>query len=69
MVYNITPYLEFHPGGEDELMRGAGIDGTKLFDEVRGRSKSSMILKMEIGDHFCQTSPREKHIILNEIFV
>ncbi|KAF8485954.1 cytochrome b5 [Russula ochroleuca] len=29
-VYNITPYLDFHPGGE-ELMRVAGRDGTKLF--------------------------------------
>jgi cytochrome b involved in lipid metabolism len=32
-VYNITPYLEFHPGGEKELMRVAGRDGTKLFGE------------------------------------
>ena len=33
-VYNLTPYLEFHPGGIDELMRGAGKDSTQLFDEV-----------------------------------
>jgi len=32
-VYNITPYLSFHPGGERELMRAAGRDGTKLFGE------------------------------------
>ncbi|CAO1621295.1 unnamed protein product [Sympodiomycopsis kandeliae] len=31
MVYNMTPYLEFHPGGEKELMRVAGRDGTRLF--------------------------------------
>ncbi|EPQ28489.1 uncharacterized protein PFL1_03792 [Pseudozyma flocculosa PF-1] len=30
-VYNITPYLRFHPGGEDDLLRVAGRDGTRLF--------------------------------------
>jgi len=30
-VYNMTPYLPFHPGGEKEMMRVAGRDGTKLF--------------------------------------
>ncbi|TVY19488.1 Cytochrome b5 reductase 4 [Lachnellula arida] len=33
-VYNITPYLPYHPGGEAELMRCAGKDGTRLFGEV-----------------------------------
>jgi cytochrome b involved in lipid metabolism len=33
-VYNITPYMPFHPGGEPELLRCAGRDGTKLFGEI-----------------------------------
>ena len=33
-VYNISPYLPFHPGGEPELLRCAGRDGTKLFGEI-----------------------------------
>ncbi len=33
-VYNLTYYMKFHPGGKSELMRGAGIDCTILFDEV-----------------------------------
>jgi cytochrome b involved in lipid metabolism len=33
-VYNMTPYAPFHPGGEPELLRGAGRDGTRLFGEV-----------------------------------
>ncbi|KAG0366056.1 hypothetical protein BC939DRAFT_451772 [Gamsiella multidivaricata] len=31
-VYNITPYLPFHPGGEKEILRCAGRDGTRLFN-------------------------------------
>ncbi|KAK4694965.1 hypothetical protein P7C71_g2692, partial [Lecanoromycetidae sp. Uapishka_2] len=35
-VYNLTPYMKFHPGGVDQLMRGAGKEkeGEKLFNEV-----------------------------------
>ncbi|KAL3465475.1 hypothetical protein BJX64DRAFT_252483 [Aspergillus heterothallicus] len=33
-VYNITPYLPFHPGGKGELLRGAGKDSGKLFLEI-----------------------------------
>ncbi|KAK3989721.1 hypothetical protein QBC44DRAFT_80973 [Cladorrhinum sp. PSN332] len=33
-VYNLSPYLPFHPGGEPELLRCAGRDGTQLFGEI-----------------------------------
>lgn len=33
-VYNVTQYMDFHPGGGDELIRGIGTDATKLFSEV-----------------------------------
>ena len=32
-VYNLTPYLPYHPGGIDILMPTAGNDATVLFDE------------------------------------
>ncbi|XP_055342178.1 cytochrome b5 reductase 4-like isoform X2 [Paramacrobiotus metropolitanus] len=32
-VYNITKYLDYHPGGIDILMDEAGKEATKLFDE------------------------------------
>lgn len=35
-VYNLTPYLNFHPGGVGELLRGAGKaeEGERLFKEI-----------------------------------
>lgn len=30
-VYNLTRYMRYHPGGEQQLMLCAGRDGTKLF--------------------------------------
>jgi cytochrome b involved in lipid metabolism len=44
-VYNTTPYLAFHPGGEKELMRIAGRDGTRLFCTCRvGRFQKPRLL-------------------------
>ncbi|XP_065650080.1 cytochrome b5 reductase 4 isoform X5 [Hydra vulgaris] len=49
-VYNITPYLEFHPGGIDELMKSAGIDATTIFDQVhRWVNIESMLAKCYLG--------------------
>lgn len=32
-VYNISPYMKFHPGGVDMLMKAAGKDSTALFNK------------------------------------
>lgn len=33
-VYNISAYLDFHPGGREELLKGAGRKSDGLFAEV-----------------------------------
>lgn len=33
-VYDVTYYLEFHPGGINEIMRAAGTDATYLFNDI-----------------------------------
>ncbi|XP_060778127.1 cytochrome b5 reductase 4 [Neoarius graeffei] len=50
MVYNVSAYMDFHPGGEDELMKAAGIDGTDLFDQVhRWVNYESMLKECLVG--------------------
>ena len=33
-VYDVTPYIPFHPGGDEILMRGAGCDATQLYNAI-----------------------------------
>uniref|UniRef100_A0A8D0L4I6 Cytochrome b5 reductase 4 n=1 Tax=Sphenodon punctatus TaxID=8508 RepID=A0A8D0L4I6_SPHPU len=50
LVYNVSPYVEYHPGGEDELMKAAGADGTDLFEEVhRWVNYESMLKECFVG--------------------
>ncbi len=47
-VYNITQYLDYHPGGVDEIMKGAGIDATALFQEIHSWvNKNDLLGKKE----------------------
>ncbi|XP_071455196.1 cytochrome b5 reductase 4 [Hetaerina americana] len=49
-VFNITDYLDFHPGGPEELLRGVGMDATKLFNEVHPWvNVESMLQKCLVG--------------------
>lgn len=49
-VYDVTPFLEEHPGGTDPLMEAAGQDATIAFDDV-GHSADAinMLKKYKIG--------------------
>ncbi|XP_027005817.2 cytochrome b5 reductase 4 [Tachysurus fulvidraco] len=50
MVYNVSAYMDFHPGGDEELMKAAGIDGTDLFDQVhRWVNYESMLKECLVG--------------------
>ncbi|XP_050534096.1 cytochrome b5 reductase 4 isoform X7 [Daktulosphaira vitifoliae] len=44
-VYNVTHYMDFHPGGVDELVRGIGTDATKLFSEIHAWVNYESILQ------------------------
>uniref|UniRef100_A0A1I7WFV7 Cytochrome b5 heme-binding domain-containing protein n=1 Tax=Heterorhabditis bacteriophora TaxID=37862 RepID=A0A1I7WFV7_HETBA len=44
-VYDVTSYLDFHPGGVDELMRAAGRDGTALFNQYHAWVNYESMLK------------------------
>ncbi|KAI1731174.1 cytochrome b5-like heme/Steroid binding domain-containing protein [Ditylenchus destructor] len=49
-VYDVTFYMDFHPGGPEELMRAAGTDGTDLFNEEhRWVNFRSMLSSCVIG--------------------
>ncbi|NWT49847.1 NB5R4 reductase, partial [Erythrocercus mccallii] len=63
-VYNVTPYMEYHPGGEDELMKAAGTDGTDLFDQVhRWVNYESMLKECLVGRMAVKptAAPKVKH--------
>lgn len=57
-VYNVTPYMDFHPGGVMELMRGVGMDATKLFMEVhKWVNAESMLEKCYVGKMEAPVAP------------
>lgn len=49
-VYNCTRYLDYHPGGPQQLMCGAGRDATQMFMETHGWVNfESMMEKCMVG--------------------
>ncbi|BEI81640.1 hypothetical protein CcaverHIS002_0208000 [Cutaneotrichosporon cavernicola] len=50
-VYDVTAFLDEHPGGDEVLLEEAGRDGTEAFEDV-GHSDEArdMLLKMYLGN-------------------
>ncbi|KQJ83301.1 cytochrome b5 domain-containing protein RLF [Brachypodium distachyon] len=44
-VYNIGPYMKFHPGGVDMLMKAAGKDCTALFNKYHAWVNAEFLLE------------------------
>ncbi|TKY67970.1 Cytochrome b5 domain-containing protein RLF [Spatholobus suberectus] len=43
-VYNISPYMKFHPGGVDMLMKAVGKDCTSLFNKYHAWVNAEFLL-------------------------
>ena len=58
-VYNVTKYLEDHPGGEEVLLDRAGKDATEDYEDVGHSNEARKALApFEIGE----LPPSEKEI-------
>ncbi|KAL9675772.1 hypothetical protein QQ045_003978 [Rhodiola kirilowii] len=44
-VYNLTPYMNFHPGGADILMKAVGKDCTSLFNKYHAWVNAEFLLE------------------------
>ena len=59
-VFNVTEYLNFHPGGVDEMMRGSGKDATELFNNTHSWVNYNSMLKKCLVGHLVSGSSPEK---------
>ena len=44
-VYDVTPFLDEHPGGEEILLENAGIDSSENFEDVGHSSDAREMLE------------------------
>ncbi|GMH44926.1 hypothetical protein BSKO_12883 [Bryopsis sp. KO-2023] len=64
-VYDVTEFLDDHPGGDDIIVEHAGKDATEPFEEI-GHSKAArdMLDQYEIGT-FKDTGPPKAKAVKN----
>ena len=58
-VYNVTPYLKFHPGGMDWIMKGAGFDATPLFNKYHAWVNAEFMLEKCLVGYLVAEPPKE----------
>ncbi|KAI3712503.1 hypothetical protein L1987_71060 [Smallanthus sonchifolius] len=63
-VYDVTPFMEDHPGGDEVLLAATGKDATDDFEDV-GHSDEArdMMHKYYIGDVDMATVPKKRAYI------
>eukprot|EP00438_Fugacium_kawagutii_P029520 Skav222746 [mRNA] locus=scaffold2390:557469:561422:- [translate_table: standard] len=54
-VYDITLYIDFHPGGKRQIMQGAGKDMTTLFQKAHPWVSGCPSARLERCEHSCYT--------------
>lgn len=59
-VYNVTPYLKFHPGGLDWIMKGAGLDATSLFNKYHAWVNSDFMLEKCVLGYLAAAPPESE---------
>ncbi|KAK6332996.1 hypothetical protein TWF718_010821 [Orbilia javanica] len=65
-VYDMTPYLPYHPGGEKELLRVAGKDGTKLFNLTHPWVNwDNMLRGCEVGILVSENEMLKKEVVVD----
>lgn len=55
-VYNISPYMKFHPGGVDMLMKAAGKDCTSLFNKYHAWVNDEFMMEKCLVGYFDDTA-------------
>jgi cytochrome-b5 reductase len=49
-VFNVTDYIPYHPGGVPFIMKGAGQDATKMFNQIHSYVNfESMLINRQVG--------------------
>ncbi|XP_033227137.1 cytochrome b5 reductase 4 isoform X2 [Belonocnema kinseyi] len=69
IVFNVTRYMDFHPGGIEELMKGVGKDATKLFENVHSWVNYQSILQKCVVGKLSRTSSNSENSLNLEMIV